>query len=76
MKNIKGERFGKLLVGNFAEIKNGGAAWNCICDCGNSCVVVCAELRRGHTKSCGCLQKEVVKEEKDKFREQLIAAMR
>ena len=28
--------------------------YNCICDCGKSCIVDGAKLRNGHTQSCGC----------------------
>ena len=33
--------------------------WLCECDCGNEVVVRGDNLRRGKTKSCGCLQKEL-----------------
>jgi hypothetical protein len=32
--------------------------WKCECDCGNKTIVNSSSLRRGATKSCGCLQKE------------------
>lgn len=34
--------------------------WEATCDCGNKIVVRGDSLRAGHTRSCGCLQKEVV----------------
>lgn len=34
------------------------AAW-CVCSCGKMTMVALTELRRGHTKSCGCLQRDV-----------------
>lgn len=34
-------------------------AWKCRCACGNECLVRANKLRSGHTKSCGCLQKEM-----------------
>lgn len=34
--------------------------WRCQCECGNEIVVRGDSLRSGHTKSCGCLQKEKV----------------
>lgn len=32
--------------------------WKCICDCEKTVVVSVGHLKSGHTKSCGCLQKE------------------
>lgn len=34
--------------------------WKCQCDCGNEIIVRPDSLTSGHTKSCGCLQKEIV----------------
>lgn len=64
-------RFGKLTVIDRADdkfSKNGSKyiSWNCICDCGNRCVVKSSHLLRGSTKSCGCLQKNWNKENKSK----------
>lgn len=63
--NLVGEKYGKLLVISLAErpkrIKGKGTYWNCICDCGNSCVVDSHSMRRGLTKSCGCLRNESLK---------------
>jgi len=32
--------------------------WECLCDCGNTCVVGTSDLLRSHTKSCGCIKSE------------------
>lgn len=32
--------------------------WKCQCDCGNIIIARGADLRRGHTQSCGCYQKD------------------
>ena len=57
-----GNRYSRLLVIDQAENnKQGCARWLCICDCGKQHIIVGYSLRRGDTKSCGCLQKEVVK---------------
>jgi hypothetical protein len=37
----------------------GGYRWKCRCDCGNISYPDAASLRRGASKSCGCLQKEI-----------------
>jgi len=30
------------------------SAWNCLCDCGKTCVRASSEFKRNRTKSCGC----------------------
>ena len=56
--DISGKRFGKLVVTEAKEHRNKQIAWLCKCDCGNEVVVRGSQLRRGRTKSCGCLRKE------------------
>lgn len=55
--DLTGQRFGRLtamvLSGPSAAY---GRRWSCQCDCGNTTVVTAASLRRGNTKSCGCLR--------------------
>jgi len=34
--------------------------WRCVCDCGQERVVYGYALTSGHTRSCGCLQREAV----------------
>lgn len=41
--------------------KDSRAFWNCRCDCGNVTVVSGKALRRGTTKSCGCLHMWLLK---------------
>lgn len=54
-----GKRFNRLEVIAFDSIsKNGHSKWLCRCDCGNELVKFATNLRKGHTQSCGCLQKE------------------
>lgn len=33
--------------------------WECVCDCGTTISVRGNSLKNGHTKSCGCLRKEL-----------------
>lgn len=59
--DITGQRFGRLTVlrkGPTRPGKMGGSNWICICDCGNETMTVGSQLRKGSTKSCGCLAKE------------------
>ena len=39
----------------------GSAKWWCRCECGNLKLILGASLRQGLTKSCGCAQKEILK---------------
>jgi hypothetical protein len=55
---LKGQRFGRLIVEKYAYTKNSNAVWKCICDCGNVVYVTSHDLNGKHTNSCGCLQKE------------------
>jgi len=55
---IEGQRFGRLVVTKFIEVKNGNAVWECICDCGNMVQASTASLNLGKVSSCGCLLKE------------------
>ena len=57
--DITGQRFGKLLVvKRVANDKADNAQWLCKCDCGNTTIAKGRDLRSGHVRSCGCLQKE------------------
>lgn len=57
-ENLENKKFGRLLVKNGTP-KNGIVYWNCLCTCGNETTVSSGHLKSGHTKSCGCYQKEV-----------------
>lgn len=66
MRDLTGERFGRLLVISRAEdavtISSGKKRtrrrWLCKCDCGNTKVVYHDNLLGDKTHSCGCIQKE------------------
>ena len=54
-----GLRFNRLLVIRSAgKDKNRCSMWYCKCDCGGRVVVYGSDLKKGHTQSCGCLQRE------------------
>ena len=56
---LTGQRFGKLLViKERGKNKYGQMKWECICDCGKETTVLANNLRRGVTRSCGCLVKK------------------
>lgn len=57
--DLTNRRFGRLTVIGFAGMaKNGNALWKCQCDCGKEVVADGYLLRKGNTKSCGCLRRE------------------
>lgn len=58
LKDLKGQRFGRLVALDFAGYDNNKKGmWRCKCDCGNEVVVRTNGLTSGNTKSCGCLRK-------------------
>lgn len=59
LKDLTGQRFGRLVVLSRAESRNKkyGAYWLCQCDCGNT-TIVRANCLKNNTYSCGCLKKE------------------
>jgi hypothetical protein len=64
IKNEVGNKYGRLFVASDAGCdKFGNKQWHCICDCGNEKVIIGTNLRKGLTKSCGCLHKEIAREE-------------
>lgn len=70
--DITGQRFGRLVA-----IKRAGrqissypgctrTLWQCKCDCGNKKNATSTALRQGHTRSCGCLYREMLHRPKPK----------
>ncbi|MBT6050762.1 MAG: hypothetical protein HOG49_28500 [Candidatus Scalindua sp.] len=69
VKNLDGQRFGRLLVlerdyKRQQERSSNSSYWKCKCDCGNEKSFCGPSLTRkgGGTQSCGCLSKEMVAE--------------
>ena len=61
--DIRGQRFGRLVVKSlWGFAPDNHALWHCRCDCGSYAVVAGYNLRRGHSRSCGCLHREVMAE--------------
>lgn len=73
-KNLTDKKFGRLTVIEVDKNKNGCYYWKCKCNCGNIVSVAGNKLSIGHTRSCGCLcrdicsqkMKEVCKKQKGK----------
>lgn len=60
--DILGQKFGRLLVVEYAGVRRIGKAskamWLCACDCGKKITAGGQNLRSGNTKSCGCITRE------------------
>ena len=54
------QRFGRLIVLKYVYTLGSFAHWECICDCGSKIMVCSNNLRTGHTKSCGCIKREML----------------
>jgi len=64
-KDISGQRFGRYMVlGRGDSDRHGNAMWRCLCDCGTEKVVMGRALRIGVTTSCGCANKEILRNQK------------
>ncbi len=54
--NLSGIKFGKLVAKERVGSGNDGSAtWRCVCECGKEKTTRATYLRRGVTRSCGCM---------------------
>lgn len=61
-EDLSAQKFGRLTVVKRAgQTKSRNVIWECKCTCGNTCNVPAGHLKKGETKSCGCLQSEARK---------------
>ena len=63
-EDLTGQKFGRLSVISRAEdyvYPNGKhrVQWLCKCECGNTSIVLATNLKKGNSKSCGCLNDEL-----------------
>lgn len=69
IKDLTGIKFGKLtVIKRYESDKHGNLMWLCECECGNKKIINGNSLKSGATKSCGCVQKELLRH---KMREQM-----
>lgn len=60
IKDIAGMKFGRLLAVRPTDKRMARkVVWECICDCGKTVFVSGAMMRRGNTRSCGCLHADL-----------------
>lgn len=65
-----GIRFGRAVVVADHDVpKQRPRKVRCLCDCGQTFFAAVAELRRGDTKSCGCLMRETTRKRSTKHGE-------
>lgn len=57
--DLAGKKFNRWTVLSLYEGSGKVKFWNCKCECGAERVVFGGDLKRGGSKSCGCLMKEV-----------------
>jgi len=71
IKNITGQRFGKLMAVSMTNNRqpDGSVVWRCKCDCGNECEAPGVYLRSGKKKSCGCLFLEFYEKQGKRYKE-------
>lgn len=57
--DITNHKFGKLTALCVSNDKSdrAGVHWLCQCECGNTKICACGDLRGGHISSCGCMWK-------------------
>lgn len=63
---LKGKIFGRLEVLNFSHVSKRHSHWKCKCSCGKIKIFYATNLVRGKTKSCGCLNRDLLKISKKK----------
>jgi len=62
VKDIAGQKFNRLTALRFVGVKpSGEALWECSCDCGSIKITTGTALRKGESRSCGCLLKDSAK---------------
>ncbi len=59
VNNIQGQKFGRLTAISYLGVDSRSySVWQCRCDCGTIGEFSSDVLRKGHTRSCGCLKRD------------------
>lgn len=58
-KDLSGNKYGRLTVIERSHGDGKHTYWKCHCECGNQIIVCGDSLKRGATRSCGCLNSEM-----------------
>ncbi len=59
LRDLMGQRFGRLTVIDRSNRRGDSAFWVCRCDCGETLHVLSRSLTQCNTQSCGCLCREI-----------------
>lgn len=63
--DLTGKRFGRWVVlERVANDKHRNLMWLCECDCGNKAAVQGNGLKNNHSRSCGCLKRDLLKQKR------------
>lgn len=62
--DLTGATFGRLTVIHKAGRKDARVMWACRCECGAETMTPTILLRNGHSRSCGCLKREMAADRK------------
>jgi len=55
---LAGQRYHRLVAVVFVDCIKKHSRWSFVCDCGKEIIAEASHVKNGHTKSCGCFQKE------------------
>jgi len=58
IKELAGQRFGRLIADHIVGESRGYKVWKCNCDCGGTIEAKSSSLTTQNVKSCGCLVKK------------------
>lgn len=59
-KDLKNQVFGRLTILRFSHVNNKRTYWVCKCSCDGKEIIIYSEsLKKGNTRSCGCLASEL-----------------
>jgi hypothetical protein len=61
MRDLTGEKFGRLTVAWPTGIRGSIILWLSFCECGGRAISAGADLVRGRAKSCGCLSRDLAR---------------
>lgn len=60
-QDLRGRQFGRLTVIKEMPKRKNKYFWLCRCECGNEKLVEESHLKSGHTRSCGCYRRDIMR---------------